>query len=151
VVDPALDLSGAIAPETVAAAISAAVRARDLPADGAVAVVLRWEGLPSYGRLAELARGLAAAEAGGPRAPLIAIIDRDLAASVGAILAEEHAPGRGLVCLDNIELSPFDFVDIGPPVWPAGVFPVVIKSLLFGSATAVRPAGRPDSQAGRSA
>lgn len=137
VVDPALDLSGAIARDTVAAAVSAAVRARDLPADAAAAVVLRWEGPPSYGRLAELAHGLHAAWARAPQAPLIVIIDRDLAASVGAILSEELSTPRGLVCLDNVQLSPFDYVDIGPPVWPAGVFPVVIKSLLFG------PAGEP--------
>lgn len=150
VVDPALDLSGAIAQETVAAAISAAVRARDLPADAAVAVVLRWEGPPSYGRLAELARGLDAARDGLTRAPLIAIIDRDLAASVGAILIEELSAHSGLVCLDNVQLSPFDYVDIGPPVWPAGVFPVVIKSLLFGSARAGRPPELSSYRAGRS-
>lgn len=150
VVDPVLDLSGAIAHETVAAAISGAVRARDLPADAAVAVALRWEGPPSYGRLAELARGLDEAWAGAPRAPLIVIIDRDLAASVGAILSEELSAYRGLVCLDNVQLSPFDYVDVGPPIWPAGVFPVVIKSLLFGSAAAGRPAELSSYRAGRS-
>src|SRR5215469_10418709 len=150
VVDPALDLSGVISRDTVAAAISAAVRARDLPADAAVAIVLRWEGPPSYGRLAELARGLDAARAGATGTPLIVIIDRDLAASVAAILIEELPAHRGLVCLDNIQLSPFDYVDIGPPIWPAGVFPVVIKSLLFGPAAAGRPAELSSHRAGRS-
>ncbi len=81
---------------------------------------------------------------------MIAIIDRDLAASVGAILIEELPAHRGLVCLDNVQLSPFDYVDIGPPIWPAGVFPVVIKSLLFGPAAAGRPAELSSYRAGRS-
>jgi ethanolamine utilization protein EutA len=38
---------------------------------------------------------------------------------------------RAVIAIDGIELHPFDYVDIGPPVQPANVVPVVIKSLLF--------------------
>jgi ethanolamine utilization protein EutA (predicted chaperonin) len=48
---------------------------------------------------------------------------------------------RPILCLDNLELRPFDFLDIGRPIWPAGVYPTVIKSLLFGSS------GDPDGKA----
>jgi ethanolamine utilization protein EutA len=35
------------------------------------------------------------------------------------------------VCIDGIQLKEFDYVDIGEPIQPADVVPVVIKSLLF--------------------
>ena len=46
---------------------------------------------------------------------------------------------RPVICLDNLELKPLEFVDIGPKLMPSRVFPVVIKSLLFGSADPAPP------------
>jgi ethanolamine utilization protein EutA len=69
------------------------------------------------------------------------VVDSDIAASLGGILTEELAVTRPVLCLDNLDLRPLDYLDIGRPIWPAGVYPVVIKSLLFG------PADGPDGKA----
>ena len=66
--------------------------------------------------------------------PAIVIMDGDIGASLGLLLREESGLTQPVICLDNIELKPFEYVDIGRPIMPAGVFPIVIKSLLFGSA-----------------
>ncbi|GIH17751.1 ethanolamine ammonia-lyase reactivating factor EutA [Rugosimonospora africana] len=133
VVHPAVDLAGDIDPFEVAAAIRRAVKAHDLPEDAAVALALRWAGPPSYPRLRALGEGIVAARPPGTGVPAVILLDRDLSASLGALLADELAVSGPLICLDNLEFRPLDYVDIGPPIWPPGVLPVVIKSLLFGS------------------
>ncbi|GAA5199901.1 ethanolamine ammonia-lyase reactivating factor EutA [Rugosimonospora acidiphila] len=153
VVHPRIDLAGDIAPEAVAAAIARAARARDLSGGDPFAIALRWSGPPSYPRLRALAEGIAEglrggrfAGAAGEPPPAVILLDRDLAASLGALLVEEMALPGPLVCLDNLEFAPLDYVDIGPRIWPAGVFPVVIKSLLFDAAGRTAP-GDPPRQA----
>jgi ethanolamine utilization protein EutA (predicted chaperonin) len=47
---------------------------------------------------------------------------------------------RPFVCLDNLALDELDFVDIGQQLLPAGVYPVVVKSLLFSVRSSVRVA-----------
>ncbi|HEY3956216.1 MAG TPA: ethanolamine ammonia-lyase reactivating factor EutA [Streptosporangiaceae bacterium] len=133
VVHPAADLSGDIGEAAVADAIGDALDgAPDLTPP--VALAFAFGGPPSYQRLRALAGGIATALRrawpGGELAVLV--MDRDIAASTGALLTEELDVRRPVLCLDNLELRPLDYLDIGRPVWPAGVYPVVIKSLLFG-------------------
>jgi ethanolamine utilization protein EutA len=133
VVHPAVDLSGDIGEAAVAAAIGDALDGTpDLTPP--VALAFRFGGPPSYQRLRGLAGGIATALRrawpGGGLAVLV--MDRDIAASTGALLTEELDVRRPVLCLDNLDLRPLDYLDIGRPVWPAGVYPVVIKSLLFG-------------------
>jgi ethanolamine utilization protein EutA len=96
----------------------------------AVALGIRWQGEPHYQRLRSLAAGIAMA-AGSGSAPLILIVDRDVGRLLGHILEHELGVERGVIAIDGIELREFDYVDIGAPIEPADVVPVVIKSLLF--------------------
>jgi ethanolamine utilization protein EutA len=95
-----------------------------------VAIGIRWHGEPHYQRLRSLAAGIAMA-AGSGAAPLILIVDRDVGRLLGHILEHELGVGRGVISIDGIELRELDYVDIGAPLEPADVVPVVIKSLLF--------------------
>jgi ethanolamine utilization protein EutA len=132
VVRPRVDLSGAIAAAQVALSIAHAARRMDLLyRDAQAALAFRWDGDPSHARLRALARGIAHVPLG---AALIVLVDGDVAQSLGRVLSDELGVTRPLICLDGLELREFDYVDVGSPIEPAGVVPVVIKSLLFGAA-----------------
>jgi ethanolamine utilization protein EutA len=99
----------------------------------AAAVSLRWVGDPSYRNLSEVARGIVAAWAGSGRGgrPLLAIVDRDVAVSLAGVLRQTPGAPDSVCVLDGIELGDFDFVDIGAVAQPAGVVPVLVRSLVF--------------------
>jgi ethanolamine utilization protein EutA len=99
-----------------------------------IALSLRVGDLPTYQRLRALAEGLASAlESFGLPAgtSVVALFDKDVAQSIGRILFTELGVRRPVICLDTLALEELDFVDIGQQLLPAGVYPVVVKSLLF--------------------
>jgi hypothetical protein len=63
-------------------------------------------------------------------------VDADIAQALGAILTEETGLRRRLVVVDGVELTDFDFIDVGEYLNPPGVLPVLIKSLLFAAVSA---------------
>ena len=134
VVDARAAAGSSAAPGVVEAAVRSGLRRLDLvEGEAPVAVALSWEGEPQYGRLRSLAVGLAA---GLPRSlaggvPLVLALDADVGRSLGAILVEEFAPQARLACLDGLELRELDYLDVGAMIQPAGVVPVVVKSLAF--------------------
>jgi ethanolamine utilization protein EutA len=103
-------------------------------APGPVALGFGWAGDPSYPRLRALAEGVLAGRsaAGLTGQPLVLLLSGDVAQSLGRLLRAELHAGVPLVVLDGLDLTEFDYVDIGEVIRPAGVVPVVIKSLLFG-------------------
>lgn len=108
--------------------VSRAVRdALERSGHPAALVALPFTGDPRYERLRAVAEGL---HTGVPGGPLLAAIAGDVARSVGTILVEELGRREAIV-LDGLDLGDLDYVDIGPVVRPAGVVPVVVKSLLF--------------------
>jgi ethanolamine utilization protein EutA len=118
----------------VTEAIGAARRRLDLTETAPVAVALRLPGEPHHRLLRELACGVADALADhlARRLPVVVALDADLGRSLGRVLAEERGPQENLVVIDGLELLELDYVDVGEVVRPAGVVPVVIKSLAFG-------------------
>jgi ethanolamine utilization protein EutA len=114
----------------VAASVTAALERADLGEDQTVALGIRWHGEPHYQRLRELAAGIAMA-AGSAGLPLILMVDRDVGRLLGHLLEHELGVARAVIAIDGIELRELDYVDIGEPIEPAQVVPVVIKSLLF--------------------
>jgi ethanolamine utilization protein EutA len=133
VVDARLPAEQALDGGAVREAVRAGMRRLDL-ADGErpVAVALRWSGEPRYSSLRAVAGAVAAAL---PRAlaagvPLVLVLDADVGRSLGAILAEEFA-GTRVAALDGLDVRELDFLDVGAPIRPAGVVPVVVKSLAF--------------------
>lgn len=100
---------------------------------GCVAVALRFQGPASYGRLRRLAVALVEACASCAPGPssLVVAVACDIAASLGAILAEEIGTSMSVAVLDGITLTDLDFIDIGDCLLPANVYPLIIKSLVF--------------------
>jgi ethanolamine utilization protein EutA len=127
---PALDLENHFHALDVAKSIAAALARAELREDQPVAIGIRWRGEPHYQRLRELAAGIAMA-AGSGALPLILMVDRDVGRLLGHLLEHELGVARAVIAIDGIELREFDYVDIGEPLEPAQVVPVVIKSLLF--------------------
>ncbi len=134
VLRPAIDLSAAIDPKAMAAAIKNHFAAFDL-VEGETNVVLafNWQGEPSYQRVSAFADGLLQ---GMPRTfasggAINIVFDRDIGRLVGALLKEERKIANPVLSIDGIVLLDFDFVDIGKILEASGTVPVTIKSLIF--------------------
>jgi ethanolamine utilization protein EutA len=99
---------------------------------GATALYRRVE--PEHAMLRTVAAGLAAAlpRTLERRQPLVVACDHDVGSLLGRIFAEEVALGADIVCLDEIELGAFDYIDVGEPLPNRPAVPVVVKSLVFG-------------------
>lgn len=119
---------------SIAAAVVSATRQVDLDDKAPRALVFNFDGPPLYPRLKKLADGIAlAAAAWDPTSPVVVVLDADVAMSIGGLLVDESRIPNPIICIDHIDLAPFDFIDVGALQHPAGVVPVVIKSLLFSS------------------
>ena len=89
---------------------------------------MKWDSEPEHARIRELAERIATVT---DRRPLVVAIDGDIAATLGTVLRDElHFKGE-LVTLDGLELGDLDYIDVGTPVPPSGVVPVIVKSLIF--------------------
>jgi ethanolamine utilization protein EutA len=132
VVRVAAPLPDVIDPAALAAAFTRSAAQRDVDLDGPVALALAWSGPVSYPRLAAVARAVSDVAAHGDEDSLVLlVVDADIAQALGAILTDETGLRRRLVVVDGIELTDFDFIDVGEYQNPPGVLPVLIKSLLF--------------------
>lgn len=131
---PSIDLSNEIDADVVSAGIQEAATRLDLvEGDQPLALAFRWGGDPLYQRLRALAEGIRNAI---PRSierelPIVLLTDRDVGKTIGSILKQDLGVSSDIVSIDGVLLKEFDFVDIGELIQPAGVVPVVIKSLLF--------------------
>jgi len=95
---------------------------------GPVALAVTWDGEPEHGRIRALAERITKAT---DRRPLVVATDGDIAATLGAMLRDELRFEGDLITLDGLELGELDYIDIGAPVHPSGVVPVIVKSLVF--------------------
>jgi len=121
-------------------AVARELKLHDHDLGNGVAFSVRVGELPSYHRLRAIAEGLAGGldSFGVPGGtPVIVLLDKDVAQTVGRILTAELGVARPLVCLDNLALDELDFVDVGEQLLPAGVYPVIVKSLLFSARSSV--------------
>jgi ethanolamine utilization protein EutA len=100
----------------------------DFRGSGPIALAVKWEGEPEHARIRALAERVAAAT---DRRPLVVASDGDIAATLGAVLREELGFKGDLVTLDGLDLGDLDYIDVGTPVAPSGVVPVIVKSLVF--------------------
>lgn len=134
--DPsALPLRGVPVVRASPEGLRAAVAARD-EHDGALALAIPWEDRPRHAAIRALAEAIRDAAAG--RSPLVVALDRDIAHTVGRVLIDELGVTGTLVVIDGLDLRELDYIDIGEVVRPAGVVPVVIKSLVFADGTSLR-------------
>jgi ethanolamine utilization protein EutA len=83
-----------------------------------------------YGAVQELARGIDDALASLPaeHRPDALVFEQNVGRVVGGMLSSKW----NLPCVDEINLSELDFIDVGEVVEGEGFVPVVVKSLAFG-------------------
>lgn len=100
---------------------------------GGVALCVGWQGLPLYRRLSTLADGLVrAAESFLDAGEVFTVVlDGDVARLIGALVDERVGTRNPTMVLDGFDLKPFEFIDVGEVLEPAGVVPIAIKSVLF--------------------
>jgi ethanolamine utilization protein EutA len=126
--------------EAIVAGVRAALRRLDLQhGEQAVALCYRWGGSATFRRLDDfcraIVRGLDAQLKHGH--PLILVGDGDIGGLTGIHLLEETKLGSPIVSIDGIVLKEFDFIDIGAMLETSGAVPVVIKSLVFPTSSAL--------------
>jgi ethanolamine utilization protein EutA len=122
-----------IDPDALGAAIRRHVAAFDVDDDREVALALRWQGPPSYERLAAFAEGIrrGLAERIARRQAIYVMLDGDVAQTLGAILREELDVASEILVIDGVVLMDFDYIDLGRIRMPSNTVPVTIKSLVF--------------------
>ena len=123
-----------IEPDPLAGAIRGHFKAFDLvEGESEAALALRWEGAPSYERIAAFAlgirRGLANTIAKGM--PVYIMLDGDVAQTLGAILRDEMGVASEILVIDGVVLWDFDYIDLGRIRMPSQTVPVTVKSLVF--------------------
>jgi len=123
-----------IDPEKLVDAIGEHFKAFDLvEGESETALALRWEGIPSYERIAAFAlgirNGLANTIAKGM--PLYIMVDGDIAQTLGAILRDEMGVDSEILVIDGVVLWDFDYIDLGRIRMPSQTVPVTVKSLVF--------------------
>lgn len=134
VLQPDIDLSGAVDPAPVTQSIGRHFEAFDLvEGEAEVALAFRWQGPPTFSRLSALAQGIVE---GLPMTlmnskPVFLVLDGDVAHSLGALLKEEWGIASEVLVIDGVSLWDFDYVDLGRIRMPSHTVPVTIKSLVF--------------------
>lgn len=110
--------------------------------EGPVAIAVRWRGSASYARIDRFCRGVMAGMEPvlHEGTPLVLLFDSDVGGVFGLHLREEMAVSQPVIAADSIQVEAFDYVDVGELIHSSGAVPVVIKSLVFGSAAT--PAAR---------
>jgi ethanolamine utilization protein EutA len=134
VLQPDVDLSGPVRPDTVAAAIRAHLTAFDLDdADTDLALAFSWAGMPDYERISAFAKGIRQGVASriDKGLPLYIMLEGDIAMTLGGILHQDWQIGCDTCVIDGITLRDFDYIDLGRIRVPSLTVPVTIKSLVF--------------------
>lgn len=126
----------------LAEALTSALASRQDDDAPAVAIAVSWRGSATYQRLSALAQavltavdgpvdGGVTADGDGPGAPVVLVCDADIAGLLGQHISDLSGNAAPVLSIDSIEVSEFDFLDIGAFVPGTGALPVVVKSLLF--------------------
>src|SRR5215471_5200681 len=134
VLQPNYECTDVIDPQALAKAIRQHFTSFDLiEGEGDVALALRWQGAPSYERIAAFAEGIrhGLANTIERRKPVYIMLDGDIAQTLGAILREELLVESEILAIDGVMLRDFDYIDLGRIRMPSYTVPVTIKSLVF--------------------
>lgn len=103
---------------------------------GASRLVMAMKGKrnPDYGEISRAARCLweALDETLPYGAPVLLVLEQDMAKALGTLLRRFSGGRRQLVVVDNIRTEEGDYMDFGKPVMAGMVIPVIIKTMVFG-------------------
>jgi len=141
VINPGIDLSkDELDFEVIREQVARTLALREVAVDtDAVAIAMAWGGSATYTRIDTLSRAFI--ETAGPeilkekRVPLIIVCDMDIAGLLGKHIQDMTEGGVPVLAIDGIEVSEFDYLDVGAFVPGTGALPVVVKSLLFPTPT----------------
>lgn len=134
VLQPSYVCEDHIDPDRIAAAIREHFKAFDLvEGESDAALALRWEGSPSYERIAAFALGIRRGLSNtiSKRMPLYVMLDGDIAQTLGALLRDELGVESEILVIDGVILWDFDYIDLGRIRMPSLTVPVTVKSLVF--------------------
>ncbi len=126
--------------DAIAASVKSALRRLDLhEGEQPVAVCYRWGGSATFRRLDDFCKGIAKGLSAqlAHNHPLVLVGDGDIGGLVGIHAHEEAKLPNAIVSIDGIILKEFDFIDIGAMLESSGAVPVVIKSLVFPTSSAL--------------
>ncbi len=89
---------------------------------------------PGYRELQAAAGAIAEAldQALPPGAPVLVVVERDMAKALGQAMESLLRDRREVAALDSIRVEQNDYVDLGRPLMGGMVIPVVVKTLIFG-------------------
>jgi ethanolamine utilization protein EutA len=141
VIAPQLSLDDeTIEASAISEAIKAVLSRLDLTEpDGPVAIFVPWRGSATFQRLDAFCRGIAGGLASrvAKHLPIVLAGDGDVGGLIGIHFREEMKLANPIVSIDGLELKEFDYIDIGEMLESSGAVPVVIKSLIFPTSTAL--------------
>jgi ethanolamine utilization protein EutA len=126
--------------EAIAQGVRQALRRLDLhEGEQPVALCYRWGGSATFRRLDDFCKAVSQGMSVhlGNGHPLILVGDGDIGGLVGIHALEEAKLKNPIVSIDGITLKEFDFIDIGEMLETSGAVPVVIKSLVFPTTSAL--------------
>jgi ethanolamine utilization protein EutA len=134
VIQPPLEFGDEIDFEAVGRAIVSHRKAFEVEDSNIdIALAFHWKGVPEYGRIHALAKGIAVGLADQIEAkkPLYIMLDGDIAQTLGAVLREDCKVMSEILVIDGVMLMDFDYIDLGKVRIPSYTVPVTIKSLVF--------------------
>lgn len=112
-------------------AVAEALGARDPEVSGsAYALVIASPPFSGYGAAQEVGEGIrrALSEVPAEDRPAMLVFEQN----IGQVLGRVLGPELPIPCIDEVNLSELDFIDVGTPVPGEAYVPVVVKSLAFG-------------------
>lgn len=122
------------APETLSGEIEQRLRLlHPEKPDETVAVAFSGQCVKSFDDVRSTANAIikgASAVLAGPN-PLVIVLEHDRAKVLGQSLAMLRGRRDDVVCIDGVQTSSGDFIDIGHPVGAGRAVPVVVKTLVF--------------------
>jgi len=126
------DLRAGQSPIQLRSAVETAIRRIGHPEHAQLAFAVGWDGSLDYRSLRLVAEAIVGGAVDGASAgPLILIFERDIGRLVASIIREELGYSGSIVSIDGITVGEFDRIDLGTVVEPAGVVPLIVKSLVF--------------------
>lgn len=102
---------------------------------GSLAISLTGNWARRFTQVVDLTRAIlqgAKAVVDGPHL-LVLVFERDIAKAVGQTIAVSRGRRGDIICIDGIQTTSGDYVDIGSPIGDGQAVPVVIKTLVFNS------------------